>query len=525
MISCINHSINNTSRLPIYLCFIQSWIFIFLNGIFSSEFFILTSTGILCFQIISRYEGRNCEVLKYKRAIKAIEGSIKGYSSGSSSSSSSSSLNKIKENQSKILGILTMKSLLSVIEDKGKKLTIFNKFVDNYMKNIKNIGIKEGVSSSSASSMKKSNKSFKSSDNIPSLNPNKFENILDHFKINKSLKLKKMIPKWRFFVIKEESYSQMNEREEIKSNNSFLMKEETPWVNRNENRKDSQELEVFLGSVVHEFRQPINVISTSFGIINAHVKAINAILGSIPEMNFQTKKEGNFPLKIFIVSSKWKSSLKILKIWNISTLMMDKLTDDIMDLSKIKAGVYSLNERNFTISTLVEQISYFFETQWELKGILFQVNCEESSMKQTFCSDQGRITQILLNFISNSMKFTSHGSIVVNIEVVSVITSEFPSRILNFSIEDTGEGISNEEKKELFQMFGKVKNEKNDTHNMKGTGLGLFISKKLIGIFRRIFLPFRFHWNPNFKFLHYIFCRFDGRRGRNRVRRRQRDNN
>ena len=111
---------------------------------------------------------------------------------------------------------------------------------------------------------------------------------------------------------------------------------------------------------------------------------------------------------------------------NISTQMMDKLTDDIMDLSKIKEGVFSLNEKNFNISTLVEEITFIFETQCQLKGISFEVICDEFSRNQSFCSDKGRISQILINFISNSLKFTTQGCVCVKIEVIDKINSDSP---------------------------------------------------------------------------------------------------
>lgn len=96
----------------------------------------------------------------------------------------------------------------------------------------------------------------------------------------------------------------------------------------------------------------------------------------------------------------------------------------------------------------------------------------------SFYSDTGRIKQVLMNLISNAYKFTNQGGITLKISLM-------PRRLdsnqnsLKFEVHDTGIGISQKDSENLFQMFAMVNKHRNDM-NMRGTGLGLTISQKLV---------------------------------------------
>lgn len=162
------------------------------------------------------------------------------------------------------------------------------------------------------------------------------------------------------------------------------------------------------GKVVHEFRQPINAIQSSTCILELNINSLKAIFNSMG------LKQGHMSREIDNI---WESCAKFLKTSQISTRMMTNLTDDILDLSKINAGVFELIEKPFPVSDLVEEVSYIFEVQCEQKGIGFEFTCSEELKTTLFCSDINRIKQILLNFISNAFKFTSVGSITVTVEL------------------------------------------------------------------------------------------------------------
>ena len=99
----------------------------------------------------------------------------------------------------------------------------------------------------------------------------------------------------------------------------------------------------------------------------------------------------------------------------------------------------------------------------------------EDLVKQKFNSDIGRIKQILMNLISNSLKFTNIGGIFVKISQNKLKNNRRVDRVLKFVVSDTGIGISKEDSCNLFKMFSIVS--KNQTFNSRGTGLGLTISK------------------------------------------------
>ena len=111
-----------------------------------------------------------------------------------------------------------------------------------------------------------------------------------------------------------------------------------------------------------------------------------------------------------------------------------------------------------------------------MKGLEFDIKVPDNLLLQSYKSDQGRIKQVLLNLISNSLKFTERGgSITVEISQITKSYDEY----LQFSVIDTGIGIPDEDIPKLFQMFSMLDQHKMKM-NQKGTGIGLAISKKIV---------------------------------------------
>ena len=157
---------------------------------------------------------------------------------------------------------------------------------------------------------------------------------------------------------------------------------------------------------------------------------------------------------------------------------MASLTEDILDFAKIEADMFNLNEKPFEIGVLINEIEFIFENQWKQKGIWLRVEWDERLRRMMFDSDADRIRQILMNLISNSYKFTNLGGITIAIALIQN-NRENNSRFLKIKVTDTGIGISEDEKNGLFQVFGMIHKHR-DEFNMKGTGLGLTISQKLV---------------------------------------------
>ena len=169
---------------------------------------------------------------------------------------------------------------------------------------------------------------------------------------------------------------------------------------------------------------------------------------------------------------------KFFRICKISTTSLMSLVEDILDLAKIEAGTFSLNEQPFSVRSLIQDIEYVFEFQCAQKGIYFKVEADRRVLDESFCSDVGRIKQVLNNLISNAFKFTLQGGITLKIFWKSVFDDDLFERVrhLCFEIVDTGIGIDENEVPKLFQMLWMSHKHQNNK-NLIGTGLGLTISK------------------------------------------------
>ena len=113
------------------------------------------------------------------------------------------------------------------------------------------------------------------------------------------------------------------------------------------------------------------------------------------------------------------------------------------------------------------------------KGIYLTINWDKDTLQSDFNSDIGRIKQILMNLISNAYKFTNWGGITISIHIKRQVIGFERIRFLIFNVQDTGIGISEADRKGLFHIFGMIHKHR-DQFNLKGTGLGLTITQKLV---------------------------------------------
>ena len=243
----------------------------------------------------------------------------------------------------------------------------------------------------------------------------------------------------------------------------------TSYIKKLEKEKATNEwLRVMFSSISHEFRTPINAFSNALILLDKNNDEIEKSVRDQP----MSKRHVQESIKIADMNKKF------IKIWDISSKSLLSLTEDILDMAKMEAGIFSLNEAPFVVGTLITEIKYIFDIQWERKGIRFDVFCFEELMKERFNSDMGRIKQVLMNLISNAYKFTDRGGIDLRVRLRSKMLEDEETRYLEFTVSDTGTGISKEDSQNLFKMFGVIK--KNREFNMRGTGLGLTISKRLV---------------------------------------------
>jgi signal transduction histidine kinase len=154
-----------------------------------------------------------------------------------------------------------------------------------------------------------------------------------------------------------------------------------------------------------------------------------------------------------------------------------QIINQVLDFSKIEAGKVQIQKRNFNTVNLIKKTKNLFESIKKNTQILKLVKPEKLAEK--ICADENRLLQVMNNLISNAVKFTPEGEILLTIENVTESYKANDNRmIFKISVTDQGPGIEPEMKKILFTPFTQLDN--NDTRKHEGTGLGLSISRELV---------------------------------------------
>jgi len=169
----------------------------------------------------------------------------------------------------------------------------------------------------------------------------------------------------------------------------------------------------------------------------------------------------------------FKNTKENLEIINNSGKHLLTLINNILDLAKIEAGKIELNPENIDLFYLLSQISQIFTLKAQEKNLRLIINYQHLSLRY-INTDTLKLRQILINLLSNALKFTSTGSITVNLEAKLLI---FPEYDLWFEIIDTGIGISEEDKTRIWNAFQQSEIGK---YTPEGTGLGLTITKQFV---------------------------------------------
>jgi len=200
---------------------------------------------------------------------------------------------------------------------------------------------------------------------------------------------------------------------------------------------------IFLANMSHEIRTPLNAI---IGMAD--------LLGDLP------------------ITTEQQDYIRTIAISG-ETLLT--LINDILDFSKIEAGKLELEHNPFDLRACVESTLEMLATKVFEKGLNLAY-LMDASVPDVVIGDVTRVRQILVNQLSNAVKFTEHGEILVLIRAEPVAT--VPNTVqIYFSVKDTGIGISPDRMHRLFQSFSQI--DVSTTRQYGGTGLGLAISKNL----------------------------------------------
>ena len=197
----------------------------------------------------------------------------------------------------------------------------------------------------------------------------------------------------------------------------------------------------FLANMSHEIRTPIN-----------------AVLG-LNEMILRESKEQNIIEYANDISSSGNQLLN--------------LVNDILDFSKIEAGKVELIAVSYNVASLINDIVNMISVKTEEKGLEFKIEVDENIPSGLY-GDEVRLKQIIVNILSNAVKYTKEGYVKFTVGMEKVADNI----MLNVSVEDTGIGMRQEDIGKLFAAFERI--DETNNRNIQGTGLGMAITKRYL---------------------------------------------
>src|SRR5205085_415002 len=147
---------------------------------------------------------------------------------------------------------------------------------------------------------------------------------------------------------------------------------------------------------------------------------------------------------------------------------LSELVADLLDIAKVEAGKVTVRPTTFTVDDVFSALRGLMRPLQTNDAVTLTFERGESDVR--LFTDEGKVSQILRNYISNALKFTEKGEVVVSATLVGDGTMEF-------QVSDTGIGIALQDQGRLFHEFGQVPNRLQS--RVRGTGLGLSLSKRL----------------------------------------------
>lgn len=217
-------------------------------------------------------------------------------------------------------------------------------------------------------------------------------------------------------------------------------------ISKQKAEESSRAKEAFLANMSHEIRTPLN-----------------AIIGMIRELSFENLSNTQ---KIYVQNAS-TASQHLLSVLN-----------NILDISKIEAGEFQLEARNFSMDSLLNNAVTILKNSASDKNIYLNASASDK-INKTLVGDPTRIRQIVLNLLGNSVKFTQKGGVSIHCDLVQEMVS---SQTLLLTITDTGIGMGEEYVKNIFTKFSQE--DVSTARNYGGTGLGMAITRELIQLMK-----------------------------------------
>jgi signal transduction histidine kinase len=204
--------------------------------------------------------------------------------------------------------------------------------------------------------------------------------------------------------------------------------------------KQANELKTrFLSHMSHEFRTPLNSITALSRLLLEHA---DGPLSAEQEIQIEYIRRAADELT--------------------------SLVNDLLDLAKVEAGKFNVYPAEFTVSDLFGSLRGMLRPLFI--NVAVDLHFDGSGVSIPLVTDEGKVAQILRNFISNALKFTEQGEVRVTARMLG-------DGMVCFSVTDTGIGIATEDQDQIFKEFAQI--DSSMQKNVKGTGLGRPLSRKL----------------------------------------------
>jgi signal transduction histidine kinase/DNA-binding response OmpR family regulator len=228
---------------------------------------------------------------------------------------------------------------------------------------------------------------------------------------------------------------------------------------RDEAIEASRAKSAFLANMSHELRTPLNAIIGYSEI-------------ALDELRGQSAREAE-DRAVVVPGPLGQLCNDVQKIHVAGTHLLG-IISDILDLSKIEAGRMELHVESFSVQAMVDDVVATAGRLVSQNNNLFEVRTAPEL--GDMAADLTKVRQILFNLLSNAAKFTEHGKVVL--EVLRTETAPGAEPLLEFSVTDSGIGMSPEQKERLFQTF--YQGDSSTTRKYGGTGLGLAITRRFV---------------------------------------------
>ncbi len=198
---------------------------------------------------------------------------------------------------------------------------------------------------------------------------------------------------------------------------------------------------------------------------NAELQTLKKQLDTAKAADYQSRRLADLQAQLEKLTEQQQNYLNTI---NLSAVSLGHIFSDIIDLDKIDSKRIELNIQPCDFHSLLNDFYNFGTLMAEQKGLKFSLNQDENLPNWLYL-DRARISQILWNLISNAVKFTDKGEVILTVKKIQ-------DNQYQFSVADTGAGIASCELDKIFTMYYQVKD---NIHRSAGSGIGLAISKNL----------------------------------------------